>query len=84
MTTGESTSVTGMREGVKEGGTGAWHIVSGVDPGFHLPFSKGCGVSVGRQESSEEEPESALNISASNSVGQGVEEGGSGDTMSQS
>ena len=64
---------------------GAWRTISGVDPGFHLPFSKGHGVSMGRQESSKEELVSAAStISVSNSVGRGVREGGSGDIVSQS
>jgi len=77
--------VTGWREGVKEGGTGAWRTISRVDLGFHLPFSKGHGIGVGRQESSKEEPVlAASTISESKSVGRGVEEGGSGDTVSRS
>jgi len=76
VTAGEITLVTGMREGVEEGGTGALCTTSGVDPAFYLPFSKGHGVGIEMQESSEEKLVStASTISVLNSVGQGVEEG---------
>ena len=76
MTAGEITLVTGWREGAEEGGMGAWCTISRVDSGFHLPFSKGHGASIGRQDSSKDKPLSlALYISALRSVGWGVEKG---------
>jgi len=75
--------VTGVREGLEEGVMGAWRIASGVAPGFHLPFSKRRGIGVGSLDSSEEEPlSSASCIGISRSAGWGVEEEGSGKTVS--
>lgn len=47
-TAGKSILVTGIRERLEKGGTGAQRIASGIDPGFHLPFSIGQGIGVGR------------------------------------